>query len=78
MITVYVADSGSGLDYSEMGLTINGEFYPYDTTGMRFDVIDGRLDFDPSALGVRFEDVHHMVCGKTSLGIKNAIYVSSL
>ncbi|MBN2541881.1 gliding motility-associated C-terminal domain-containing protein [bacterium] len=56
MINVYVADSGSGLDYTGMGLIINGDFYPYDTTGMRFDPVNGLLRFDPSALGIRFED----------------------
>ncbi|MBN1755930.1 gliding motility-associated C-terminal domain-containing protein [bacterium] len=56
VITVFVADSGSGLDYSEMGLFVNGVYYPYDTTGMRFDPVSGELNFDPSALGVRFND----------------------
>ncbi|MBN2541892.1 gliding motility-associated C-terminal domain-containing protein [bacterium] len=70
MISVFIADSGSGLDWSGIGLEINGEFYPYDTTGMDFDPLTGELRFNTGALGLRFEDgdtVHVCIAGAGDL-----------
>ncbi|MBN2544087.1 gliding motility-associated C-terminal domain-containing protein [bacterium] len=55
-ISIFVTDSGSGLDYTNLAFSLNGTTYRYGSEGIYYNPATGEARFEPAAYGVRFAD----------------------